>query len=169
MCEVCGIEFYCPSKFARHALTHLDRELTQIQCDLCGKWMKNQNILRTHKLTHTQTPQQCPHCDKVTFNKHALNSHISLKHTAKKYQCTICTKSFARPILLKEHVATHTGTSLYKCSYCEQTFKNSSNMYKHLKARHQHQWNLDREKKKLESIAHRTVCINKNSNNQTHA
>lgn len=101
VCEKCGRAFSAPSLLAQHAITHVDRAITQIQCDVCFKWVKNEGILRTHKLTHIQIPLKCPHCDKVKFNERALRSHISLSHEPPKHQCTICHKSFARPLMLK--------------------------------------------------------------------
>lgn len=99
ICEVCGKGFSAPSLLTEHAMTHVAKK--QIQCDICGKWVKNQRLLGTHKQIHVQTPMKCPHCDKIKFNKHALNSHISLVHSVKKHQCTICTKSFSRPVMLR--------------------------------------------------------------------
>lgn len=130
-------------------MTHVDFSLSKIQCEICKKWVKNQSILRTHKLTHVQMQLKCPHCDKIKFNERALRSHISQSHAPPKHQCTICNKSFARPLMLKEHVATHTNVFLYECSYCSQTFKSNSNKYKHLKLRHFNEWNTDREKKNM--------------------
>lgn len=147
MCEVCGKGFSAPSLLAQHAVTHVDREQSKVQCDECGKYVKNQMCLRTHKLIHIQTPLNCPYCSKIKFNERALRSHIAQTHQAKKHQCTICNKFFARPLMLKEHVATHTGKSLYECSYCKQNFKSNANKYKHMKMKHFHEWNSEREKR----------------------
>lgn len=73
----------------------------QKQCDVCGKWLKNQIMLRKHKLTHIHTPVECQHCHKIKFNKDALRSHIAQCHTAPKHQCTICHKSYLRRKLLE--------------------------------------------------------------------
>lgn len=150
ICEVCGKGYSARSLLAQHATSHADFSQTKVQCDECGKWVKNEGILRTHKLTHLQIPLNCPYCPKIKFNERALRSHIAQSHQTKKHQCTICNKFFARPLLLKEHVATHTGKSLYECKYCSQSFKSNSNMYKHLKMKHSNEWNLYREKKKCE-------------------
>lgn len=171
MCEVCGKGFSAPSLLAQHALSHIDRQFTEVQCDICGKWVKNSNKLRAHKYTHDQNPQQCPHCDKIKSNKKTLRSHIALTHSTPKYRCTFCEKAFARPKSLKvfilkwlrkvniwmlivgfifyfkEHIATHTGESLYNCLYCTRQFKNDANKYKHMREQHLEQWNLDRVKK----------------------
>lgn len=101
ICEVCGTGFSAPSKLAHHAITHLNREESKKQCEICGKWLKNQIMLRKHKLTHIQTPVECPHCDKVKFNKDALRSHIAQCHSTPKHQCTICNKSYLRRKLLE--------------------------------------------------------------------
>lgn len=101
ICEVCGTGFSAPSKLAHHAITHIDRETSKMQCDECGKWLKNQIMLRKHKLTHIQTPLNCPHCSKVKFNKDALRSHIAQCHSTPKHHCTICNKSYLRRKLLE--------------------------------------------------------------------
>lgn len=79
-CEVCGKAFSASSKLAQHAIIHVDFNSSKIQCEVCGKYVKNKNTLRSHKLTHIQTEFQCPHCDKVKFNKAALLSHIGLRY-----------------------------------------------------------------------------------------
>lgn len=66
------------------------------QCDICGKWVKNQNILRTHKATHIHVERKCPHCDKIKMTRVALTKHIQFAHSAPKHPCTFCEKSFRR-------------------------------------------------------------------------
>lgn len=163
------------SILAEHALTHVDFSQSKVQCEVCGKWVKNKNTLRTHKLTHSRTPLSCPHCEKIKYNKRALQSHVQLAHSTKKYQCKICPKSFSRPkmlrvrlsmimnsferiklsfniiqfdlCILQEHEATHTKTMLYDCSYCSLKFRNYSNMCTHIRGQHTNEWIRDREKK----------------------
>lgn len=101
ICEVCGTGFSAPSKLAHHAISHLDRETSKMQCDECGKWLKNQIMLRKHKLTHVHMPIECPHCPKVKFNKDALRSHIAQCHSTPKHHCAICNKSYLRRKLLE--------------------------------------------------------------------
>lgn len=50
ICEICGKKIMYAFQMANHVLTHRDRELTQVQCDICGKWIKNLNTLKTHRL-----------------------------------------------------------------------------------------------------------------------
>lgn len=172
MCDVCGKRFSSPSSLAQHAVIHIARQFTEVKCDICGKWQKNFDTLRNHKQTHIQTPQKCPHCDKVKINRRSLLSHIAISHSTPKYRCTFCEKAFTRLKSLKvfffffcsrnfkkfklinvfyfcfkEHIATHTGESLYNCLYCTKQFKNDANKYKHMREQHLEQWNLDRVKK----------------------
>lgn len=46
-------------------------------------------------------------------------------------------------------MATHTGESLYTCWYCPFPFKNKSNMYKHMKRKHNSEYSVDRAEKLL--------------------
>lgn len=147
ICEVCGKEFSAPSPLAQHSLTHVDRELTQVQCELCGKWIKNRNVLRSHMYIHNQTPKKCPYCDKIKQTGRALQAHITRSHSAPTHPCTFCEKSFTRPEALREHIATHTGEHLYTCLYCPKTFKSNSNKYMHMRKNHLEQWNIDRAKR----------------------
>lgn len=176
VCEVCGKGFPGPFALSRHALVHVEREVSTMQCDICGKWLRNERSLYQHGLMmHSKEPQKCPHCGKIQPSKTALNMHISRSHSTAVHQCTLCSKSFGNAKSLKvcfnvilmhvkanqwysrhqiyyffhkiqEHEATHTGECLYQCSYCSQTFKSSSNKYKHVKAQHPEQWLQARKK-----------------------
>lgn len=75
-CKICRKEFKGSAGLAQHLMSHADRELTQAQCDICGKWVKNRQNLYTHKLVHDQSPKKCPHCDKVKLTVRALRGHI---------------------------------------------------------------------------------------------
>lgn len=101
-CNICAKVFQSQSNLTQHMAIHMDRKLTEVQCKICGKWIKNRHILRSHNLTHkTQKPEKCPHCNKVKFSIRALRSHIMVAHSEPKHQCTYCDKSFTRPVALK--------------------------------------------------------------------
>lgn len=101
-CSICGKKFKSKNLLGLHAMTHVDRKLTEVQCEICSKWMKNRNILHAHETIHEIKELQCPHCDKIKFNERSLGSHILQCHsTQKKHQCSICSKSFSRPSKLK--------------------------------------------------------------------
>lgn len=152
LCEVCGKYFISPSTLASHKITHLDKDLTQVQCEICEKWVKNPNVLRTHKKRHENGSLKCTHCGKLVYSATELRAHIAQFHEMRKYQCSICNKAFLRPMRLREHMATHTGTAIYKCLYCTKTFRGSSNRFSHLKRNHPNEWKLHhkRKSKKIE-------------------
>lgn len=157
LCDVCGKGFSAQSSLATHAFTHFDRELTQIQCEICGKWAKNQYALKHHKKIHgKQSPQSCPHCEKTEYNGAELRAHIAQFHSMRKHQCQICNKSFARPIRLREHMATHTGQTLYNCLYCTKTFKGNSSRFEHMKRNHP-EFKLHHKKKNDDSAGNQKI------------
>lgn len=106
VCKICA-KFYTDSTaFTKHTWTHLNENLTRVQCDVCQKWLKNQYILRIHKQSHQEKIElKCPHCEKIKFSTISLKAHITTAHSSRKHQCTICNKSFKRPITLKVFIA----------------------------------------------------------------
>ncbi|XP_055297861.1 zinc finger protein 62-like [Sitodiplosis mosellana] len=148
VCKVCAKIYTSSDAFTKHAWTHMNEDLTRVQCNICEKWLKNQHILNVHKKNHEKIPMKCPHCKKTKFSVISLRSHIAAAHSTRKYQCTRCNKSFGRPIALKEHMAVHTGVTLYNCSYCSKPFRSNANMYKHMRELHTERWNIDRAMKR---------------------
>lgn len=100
-CNLCGRICVSLKGLIQHASTHINDELTRVQCEICEKWMKNEHTLQVHKRVHDENQVKCPHCDKVKPNVLKLRSHIALTHSMRKHICQICHKSFNRPILLK--------------------------------------------------------------------
>lgn len=102
MCEVCGKGFEALSVLAQHTVTHADRSLTEVQCNICGKWQKNPHSLKAHKNTaHKQEPMKCDQCDKIVYSTNEMKVHLSQFHSKHKHQCSICKKAFIRPIRLR--------------------------------------------------------------------
>uniref|UniRef100_A0A182MY12 Transcription factor grauzone n=1 Tax=Anopheles dirus TaxID=7168 RepID=A0A182MY12_9DIPT len=54
-CDVCHKKFSSRSNFNYHLTTHEPKVLNQVQCDHCGKWLKNKICLRKHMLQHSQS------------------------------------------------------------------------------------------------------------------
>lgn len=58
--------------------------------------------MREHLDKHVASPQQCPHCDKISPNPEALKGHIKRVHLMKKiFKCDLCNKSFKLALALK--------------------------------------------------------------------
>lgn len=101
ICSICRKKFKSKYSLGQHAMTHVNRKLTEVQCKICNKWLKNRNILRAHEMIHDELPQKCPHCDKIKPSECALKSHILQCHSKHKHQCGVCSKSFVRTKKLK--------------------------------------------------------------------
>lgn len=90
------------SGLSQHLQTHVDIKETRTQCHVCGTWLKNEYLLKTHvRRIHNAKPLKCPHCDKIKPNRNSLSRHISESHSAPSHHCTYCDKAFVRAISLK--------------------------------------------------------------------
>lgn len=53
-----------------------------------------------------------------------------------RYRCQLCNKINGSRKALERHLLTHTGEKNHVCYYCNQAFSLSSNMYRHIRSRH---------------------------------
>ncbi|KAI8116278.1 Transcription factor grauzone [Lucilia cuprina] len=156
ICDVCGVTVWDKYSFNRHMAQHNGVKPVKFKCDICAAELTNIYFLNRHKkLMHTvQQEQICPHCSKISPNYVAHKTHIKYAHTLeRKHACHMCDKKFRRPKELKEHLSTHTGEPLYTCPYCPRTFISNANMYKHLRLKHEKEWEKRRIKRDAKSLA----------------
>ncbi|XP_052859728.1 transcription factor grauzone-like [Anopheles cruzii] len=137
------------SQFGVHQNAHQGgaESQTRVECNLCGKWLKNSGSLRKHTLRHKSSsePQICDICGKRAPNSLALQSHKTFVHRKEKsFKCTVCQKAFKRAFTLQEYMTMHTGDILYQCLYCPKLFNSSANMHAHRKGMHPAEWKQGR-------------------------
>ncbi|XP_076136201.1 zinc finger and BTB domain-containing protein 7B isoform X1 [Alosa pseudoharengus] len=80
----------------------------------------------------SQTPQQCPVCQKIIHGAGKLPRHMRTHTGEKPFQCTACGVRFTRNDKLKIHMRKHTGERPYPCPKCNARFLHSYDLKNHL-------------------------------------
>ncbi|XP_026849221.1 transcription factor grauzone [Drosophila persimilis] len=145
ICDICGTHFRSKANFLIHKKAlHPDGPVAEVQCTLCGRWLRDERSLRKHLARHddrdNQKKYRCSLCNAEKSSRAALSSHMRYHHSAKRHKCSLCDKEFKLPRALVEHMATHTGIDLYSCQFCTRTFKSHANMHNHKKKMHPNEW-----------------------------
>ncbi|XP_047454026.1 zinc finger and BTB domain-containing protein 7B [Mugil cephalus] len=80
----------------------------------------------------SQTPQQCPVCQKIIHGAGKLPRHMRTHTGEKPFQCGTCGVRFTRNDKLKIHMRKHTGERPYPCPHCPARFLHSYDLKNHL-------------------------------------
>ncbi|KAL6488945.1 hypothetical protein MHYP_G00026860 [Metynnis hypsauchen] len=80
----------------------------------------------------SQTPQQCPVCQKIIHGAGKLPRHMRTHTGEKPFQCMACGVRFTRNDKLKIHMRKHTGERPYPCPSCPARFLHSYDLKNHL-------------------------------------
>lgn len=80
----------------------------------------------------SQTPQQCPVCQKIIHGAGKLPRHMRTHTGEKPFQCSACGVRFTRNDKLKIHMRKHTGERPYPCPQCPARFLHSYDLKNHL-------------------------------------
>ncbi|XP_026173007.1 zinc finger and BTB domain-containing protein 7B isoform X2 [Mastacembelus armatus] len=80
----------------------------------------------------SQTPQQCPVCQKIIHGAGKLPRHMRTHTGEKPFQCSTCGVRFTRNDKLKIHMRKHTGERPYPCPHCPARFLHSYDLKNHL-------------------------------------
>ena len=71
-------------------------------CDICGKTLKHQKSLYSHRRTHTDSKAVCHICGATLKSARYLHHHLLLhKNVEKPHKCDKCSKSFFSSSALK--------------------------------------------------------------------
>ncbi|KAJ6646927.1 Transcription factor grauzone [Pseudolycoriella hygida] len=150
ICHICAKQFSCRSNLTYHLTTHQPK-IHQVQCETCGKWLKNKLCLRKHMVQHSMVRFNCEMCDYSALNRQCLRNHIKVQHSdIKPFSCQYCGKTFKLRNTLLNHLVQHTGIRKFFCEFCGRTFASSGNYYSHRKRMHPQELAAVKEKKEEE-------------------
>uniref|UniRef100_A0A2M4BIH1 Putative transcription factor grauzone n=1 Tax=Anopheles marajoara TaxID=58244 RepID=A0A2M4BIH1_9DIPT len=159
VCHICQKQFACRSNLGYHMTTH-QPPLQQVQCEQCGKWLKNRICLNKHMMQHSQIRHSCNQCDYSAVNVQSLQNHIRVQHSSDRpYVCGECGKAFKLKSNLQNHQVLHTGEQRYACEFCPRKFFSSGNYYTHRKRMHPREVDEVKKRKEDEDRAFRERTI----------
>jgi hypothetical protein len=80
---------------------------------------------------------QCDLCGKILSSKKNLKKHYKLHSNIRNYVCTICNKSYKRSDHLRRHMITHNPEpNYYECDYCLKRFSLNYHLTAHIQSVH---------------------------------
>ena len=80
---------------------------------------------------------QCDLCGKILSSKKNLKKHYKLHSNIRNYTCTICNRSYKRSDHLRRHMITHNPEpNYYECDYCLKRFSLNYHLTAHLQNVH---------------------------------
>ncbi|XP_041638649.1 zinc finger protein 778-like isoform X1 [Cheilinus undulatus] len=120
------------------------RKKNMFFCNICGKPFGKKENLKLHIAAHStrRFPKfnnrtfTCCLCNKTTYTKYHMLTHMKSHNTEKPYPCPICGNRYKLKSHVKEHIRTHTGERPYTCYICGLGFNRSSTLSKHARSIH---------------------------------
>ena len=107
------------------------------KCDLCGKFLKDEDCLRIHvKIQHIQrnSTSICKFCNVTLSSNFHLKNHIDSVHLKKQdFKCNECKASFGLEGNLKRHIKYIHELDAIKCVKCNKEFKTRYHLQNHIK------------------------------------
>uniref|UniRef100_A0A182TA55 C2H2-type domain-containing protein n=1 Tax=Anopheles maculatus TaxID=74869 RepID=A0A182TA55_9DIPT len=145
MCEQCPKMFKTRGALEAHKAIHDDSLVQYTNCEYCNKQIRLTNVKKHMISQHSQDgPVSCELCGKTFRTMFHMKRHQ--KNTceatidSRKHKCEVCGKGFCLKLTMIEHMTTHTRTNQYQCAFCFKSFGYISNLYKHRKKAHPHEW-----------------------------
>lgn len=163
MCPFCGQLFMFREDQEKHVQHH---KTAEYRCFLCGRRRKNEELLKTHMLSHfIYEKYGCNVCEKRFKKKKNMERHLKEVHFICQYCgktcdnkidlirhnkihddliCLLCRKSFSQKNRLKYHYQLQHGhQDFYQCTLCFQRFSMKSRLLNHMKLIHKGIFNYD--------------------------
>ena len=138
-CKQCSVSFKTAMSLETHnSLTHSSGVTKLARCEICNRYLLNEQSLRHHKMViHPElAPKEiCYLCQKELKTKGALQKHIIQDHNG--YKCLKCNKVFKIEYIYQSHIKKyHEGAIGQKCDYCDYTAFNLWYLRTHVKDQH---------------------------------
>ena len=110
-------------------------------CKKCDIRFTNDADYSSHMKSRHVGTFQCPLCDFSSEHERWLESHMSTHAAgaanAVLFKCHLCDYTCMHRARLRQHQNTHKGIRPYTCAVCNYTGNNMSNMYRHVRGKHQ--------------------------------
>ena len=109
---------------------------TDVQCKICGKYLKNEKTLATHTLQDHEKDKhkhRCDKCDYSTYESYRLKKHVNTVHKAPKdFKCIQCDyvtndKKNLYNHEVDQHQINRGNLKVYTCDHC-----NNGRMFRHI-------------------------------------
>ena len=80
VCDTCGKAFRSPSILREHLASHSTAPNPDYRCDICGKYLKQQNSYSKHRMNVHKLGPACEVCHKIFYSNKVLQIHRRDKH-----------------------------------------------------------------------------------------
>ncbi|KPU79903.1 uncharacterized protein Dana_GF18167, isoform B [Drosophila ananassae] len=111
------------------------RKDLELQCNMCGKYLKTVDNLKNHRLRHLGVKNfACEICNKRFVTKHLLTLHERVRHLGERpYPCGYCQLCFFTSSARNCHERLqHIRDKRYQCDECGKQFNTPTFLKRHL-------------------------------------
>ncbi|XP_033126033.1 PR domain zinc finger protein 10-like isoform X2 [Anneissia japonica] len=146
VCPECDEEFQDKKTLWLHASAHgqhkpgiADQYRDAFRCEICKRFLQDQEKLEKHMELHTKDDENLIHCEvcnKAVQSRSALACHMKIHAEERCLQCPFCEESFEKGDLLKRHVEVHRKNGQYECPHCPKKFNEYPQIKKHIRSFH---------------------------------
>ncbi|XP_037730431.1 zinc finger protein 239 isoform X1 [Drosophila subpulchrella] len=137
-CRHCGAVFQLPAALRRH-IERVHTSVTIYDCEKCGGFFTELHSYQSHKCPASgfqKGEHSCSECGKCLQSASSLAVHMHLHSNERPFTCDLCPKTFRTNGALVAHQRRHQQLLQYKCPHCGRGFVESSNLRRHITARH---------------------------------
>ena len=130
-------------KYIQGFYTHIKSHEEDVNCEICGKTLKNDRVLKEHiRSVHESKVFPCNECNKKFKSKQSVKRHMTVHELPSSdpseglHKCNKCKRYFTSENLLKMHIDLKHADNVFYCSPCDKTFKSKQNLVSHRRQYH---------------------------------
>jgi len=116
-------------------LKTVELKVGKIPCKICGKLVKNTNVLKQHvRFVHDRKGGEfpCDQCGKIMKSKGSLEYHSKVHVGDYAYRCDECGNGYMRFAQMLDCKNTHAGIFKFHCTHCEYKSNNTKAFKNHI-------------------------------------